>query len=100
MRAVLPGVRLLGPAIFAASTLLAPVQCTHQTEPEHRLEEGPAEALYGLAEKFKGEGDQRARAETLRYLVVRYPSSRYAVTAQADLDELDGRSSASPPAAP
>jgi TolA-binding protein len=55
------------------------------------MEDDAAEVLYTLAEKFKTEGNQAARAETLRYLVERYPESRFAVTAKSDLDELGGK---------
>jgi outer membrane protein assembly factor BamD (BamD/ComL family) len=55
------------------------------------MEDDAAEVLYTLAEKFKTEGNQGARAETLRYLVERYPSSRFAETAKTDLDELGGK---------
>ena len=48
-------------------------------------EETPAEALYGLAQKLKAEGDEHGYRTTLRYIVARYPSSRFAVAAQADL---------------
>ncbi len=51
------------------------------------MEDDPAEALYTLADKFKGEGNAAARAETLRFLVARYPTSRFAEAAKLDLAE-------------
>jgi len=65
----------------------APLQCGGGGEPEGALrkEETPAEALYGLAQKFKSEGDQAACRKTLQYLIERYPNSRFAERAKQDL---------------
>lgn len=62
----------------------APLQCPSRAPPELAREESPAEALWGLAERF-GAGDPRAREATLRYLVERYPSSRFAERARLAL---------------
>ncbi|HVY46632.1 MAG TPA: hypothetical protein VHB21_12175 [Minicystis sp.] len=64
----------------------APFQCSSKQGPEMRLEDDPAQALYRLAQQFKAEGDDRARVETLEYIVKRYPASRFATQAKLDLD--------------
>jgi TolA-binding protein len=87
---LIPGLRLAAPLLVAAA-LLAPFQCARKPPPEQRMEDDAAEVLYTLAEKFKTEGNQPARAETLRYLLERYPASRFAVTAKSDLDALGGK---------
>jgi outer membrane protein assembly factor BamD (BamD/ComL family) len=77
--------------LLAAATATAPFQCARKVDPEQRLEEEPAEALYNLAERFKAQGDEHARAETLRYLVQKYPSSRFALMAKDDLQAMPGK---------
>jgi hypothetical protein len=62
----------------------APYQCGKAPDRSVR-EETPGEALYGLAQKLRAEGDVQGYKTTLRYIVSRYPSSRFAVAAQADL---------------
>jgi outer membrane protein assembly factor BamD (BamD/ComL family) len=80
-------VRMAGPLMLAAA-LAAPFQCGSRARPENHLEEEPADALYKLAERFAVAGDPKARAETLRFLVERYPSSRFAEAARLDLEQL------------
>jgi hypothetical protein len=63
----------------------APFQCSSEPDPNRAIEESPGEALFRLAEQFKADGDEKARARTLRYLVERYPSSRFARMAEQDL---------------
>lgn len=70
-----------------AAALVAPLQCGSKVRPELRREEEPAAALYKLAERFKAQHAQAARLETLRFIVERYPSSRFAETARVELDE-------------
>lgn len=72
----------------AAAASVAPFQCAGEAKPDLRREEEPAEALYGLAEKFKAKGDAAAQAETLRYIVKMYPTSRFAESARIDLEGL------------
>jgi len=62
----------------------APYQCGKAPDRSAR-EETPGEALYGLAKKLRSEGDEQGYRTTLRYIVARYPSSRFAVAARADL---------------
>lgn len=76
--------RLVAPLLLAAA-LTAPLQCGRKPPPEQRTEDDAAEVLYSLAEKFKAEGDQAARAKTLRFLMERYPASRFAQAARVDL---------------
>ena len=72
-------------SLFLAGALLyAPYQCGKAPERSLR-EETPGEALYGLAQKMKADGDDQGYRTTLRYIVARYPSSRYAVAARIDL---------------
>ena len=67
----------------------APYQCGKAPDKSVR-EETPGEALYALAQKLKSEGDEQGYRTTLRYIVTRYPSSRFAAAAQADLGEDAG----------
>ena len=63
----------------------APYQCGKAPDRSLR-EETPGEALYGLAQKLKADGNDQAYLTTLRYIMTRYPSSRFAAAARADLD--------------
>lgn len=74
--------------LAAASIATAPFQCASKVDPNRRTEEDAGEALYALAEKFKAEGNVASRAETLKYIVERYPSSRFATSAKVDLEDL------------
>jgi len=74
----------------------APVQCGSQPDPAMAREERPGEALYGLAQEFEAEGNHEAWADTLRYLIRRHPSSRFAKSARADL-QAAGASAADGP---
>jgi hypothetical protein len=80
--------RVLGPLLLAAA-MSAPLQCGSRVRPELRPEEEPAEALYQLAERFGAEGKREARVETLRFIVDRYPASRFAERAKQDLEQPD-----------
>jgi hypothetical protein len=72
--------------LLVASTFAgyAPYQCGRAPDKSVR-EETPGEALYALAEKLKAEGDEQGYRTALRYIVTRYPSSRFAAAAQAEL---------------
>jgi len=74
--------------ILLASLSTAPFQCAKRPDPERAIEEEPGDALYKLAERFREKGDREARITTLRYLVERFPSSRFAPEAKRDLEEL------------
>jgi TolA-binding protein len=69
----------------AAVLAEAPLQCSREPDPELRKYETPPDALYDLAQRFKAKGDTSAWRDTLRYLVERYPSSRFAERAKQDL---------------
>jgi hypothetical protein len=90
MARVLSGLRGLtvGAILLGSSASIAPFQCASQVDPDKRREEEPGEALYGLAEQFKAKGATGARVETLRYIVKRYPTSRFAQAARLDLESL------------
>ena len=68
----------------------APLQCGGESDEAMRHYETPAEALYGLASRFRAQGDGKAWRATLQYLVERYPSSRFAVRAKDDLEREPG----------
>ncbi|MDH5492218.1 MAG: hypothetical protein OEY14_09715, partial [Myxococcales bacterium] len=55
-------------------------------DPDRRLEDRPAEALWDLAERFEAEGEAAAQRSTLRYLIERYPGSREASRAELLLE--------------
>lgn len=80
------GLRVIALASIALASANAPYQCSRKTPPELRLEDDAAEVLHDLAESFKASGDVKAQRETLRYLVKRYPSSRWAKMARQDLE--------------
>ena len=89
MRPVIPGLRGAALSLLLASASFAPFQCASEVDPNKRREEEPGEALYALAEHFKTKGDQKARADTLRYIVKKYPTSRFAEQARLDLGEAE-----------
>ena len=66
---------------------LAPLQCGGPPQEHPQYEDSPAEAVWTLAERFEAEGDERARRQTLEYLVERYPSSRFAERARSVLGQ-------------
>ena len=92
---MLSTLRLAAPLALAAA-LSAPVQCARRT-PDHRMEDDPAEVLYSLAEAFNAKGNPAARAETLRFLIARYPVSRFAEAARLDLNGPLNEPSKPPP---
>ena len=92
------GPRLQAGALFLALSF-APFQCAREPDPNRRIEDDPAEVVYRLAERFKTEGKADARAGTLKFLVERYPTSRYAKQATSDLEEM-GQAPSPPAAAP
>ena len=83
--------RAMGPLLLLAATATAPFQCAKTNDPNLRMEEDPSQVLYDLAETFHKKGDAGARAETLRFLIAKYPSSRYAEMARQDLSEPAAR---------
>lgn len=71
--------------LLASSLYLAPLQCGSAPDPDRRLEDSPEEALVGLADRFREQGDEAARTRTLQYLIEHYPSSREAERARLEL---------------
>jgi TolA-binding protein len=65
--------------------LHAPLQCGSGHDPDLRREDTAGDALWGLSEKFRAEGNVSAQRATLAYLVERYPSHRFAVVAKEEL---------------
>ena len=74
-------------ALGAGVDARAPFQCASDRDPERRLEDSPAEALWDLAERFEVDGNTGARETTLRQLVERYPDSSEAQMARMALTE-------------
>jgi hypothetical protein len=74
----------LSVGLFAGS-VLAPLQCTHEPDPSLRIEDTAGDGLWGLAQDFRARHEDAAARETLRYLAERYPSSRHAAEARAEL---------------
>ena len=87
-------------ALVFGATLLAhaPLQCSHDPEPDVRRYETPPEALYTLAQRFKEKGERQSYRETLAFLSERYPNSRFAMRAKDELGAPVG--DAAPSAAP
>ena len=84
---------LLRAAVFAGVSALlstAPMQCGHTPDAELREDETPGDALWALAQKFHASHDAPAEAATLRYLVERYPASRWVGPAKDELARLGG----------
>ena len=64
----------------------APLQCPSRATPAMTREDRPDDALWSLSERFGRDGDEAARRATLRYLIERYPSSRFSARAGLALD--------------
>jgi outer membrane protein assembly factor BamD (BamD/ComL family) len=73
--------------VLAPLLLFAPVQCPAHREPRRVREEPPAEAVYHSAEHLRDLGYDQAEEATLRYLISRYPQSRWAERAREDLEQ-------------
>ena len=84
--------KLLIATLFALVMGSAAFQCAADPDPERRMTDTPAEALFVLSERFEAEGNEAARRTTLETIIERYPSSREAARAQ---DILHGREPAS-----
>lgn len=67
----------------------APFQCASDPDPNRRLEDTPAEALWNLAERFRAQSDEDARAVALHELIDRYPTSSEAERARMVLEGRD-----------
>ena len=85
LRAALVAVAVVA---FAASGSTAPLQCGHTPEAELREDETPGDALWAMAQKFHDSHDVAAETATLKYLVERYPASRWVSPARDALAGL------------
>jgi hypothetical protein len=94
-------VKLALVAAMAVALAGAPFQCASDPDPNRRMEDTAPEALWELSERFEAQGDEQARQETLRHLIERYPSSRFARRAELVLDRAgappEGNAAAHPP---
>ena len=79
---------LLRAALAAIALAVAPLQCGHTPEAELREDETPGDALWQLALKFHDSHDAAAEITTLKYLVERYPASRWQAPAREQLARL------------
>lgn len=70
---------------------LAPFQCGKGRDPGLSQEETAGDALWALAQSFADAGDDPAARKTYRFLVERYPSSRYAPAAKDELERANSR---------
>lgn len=80
---------LLIAGMFVFTSTHAPLQCASRRLPETEREESPGEALWRLSERFSAQGNLEARNTTLRFLIERYPSSRFAHRAREALTPPD-----------
>lgn len=74
--------------LVALSAVLAPIQCGSPPRERPEFEDSPPEALWDLSVHFEDAGDRPARDRTLRFLLDRYPSSRFAEHARDILDRV------------
>jgi outer membrane protein assembly factor BamD (BamD/ComL family) len=79
---------------MGASLSLAPFQCSRDPDPNMRREDTAGDALWALAQDFRAKHNEQAARDTLNYLVLKYPSSRYAPAAKEELGQ--GSDSAAP----
>lgn len=80
---------------LSVGALGAPLQCGGGRDPDMRREDTAGDALYALAQDFRGKGNEQAAKDTLRYLVEHYPSNRHSTAARAEL-EGEGQASKTP----
>lgn len=73
--------------VAVALSLGAPFQCASDPDPDRAMEDSAPEALWNLSERFREEGKDEARRDTLEWIVERYPSSRYARRAEQALED-------------
>ena len=69
--------RALTAGLLVSALGQAPLQCNRSRDPELRKEDSAGDALYALAQDFRAKGNEAAAKETLRFLVVHYPSNRH-----------------------
>jgi hypothetical protein len=79
---------ILRAGLAAVALAAAPLQCGHTPEAELREDETPGDALWQLALQFHEAHDAGAEMTTLKYLVDRYPASRWVSPARDELTRL------------
>lgn len=77
--------RFAGVLVLTGAVATAPFQCGRDIDPGLRQEETAGDALWALAQSFGDAGDRAAERHTYEFLIERYPSSRYADAARAEL---------------
>lgn len=81
------GVLLLGAALVLGGA--APVQCGEPEPVHYARRDEPAEVVWRLGLRLRERGHAAAALDTFRFLVERYPSSRWAARARAELESAD-----------
>jgi outer membrane protein assembly factor BamD (BamD/ComL family) len=79
--------RMIAAGAALVALVQAPLQCSHAPDPSLRREDTAGDALWSLAQDFRAKHEDAAARETLKYLLDRYPSSRYAPAAREQLGE-------------
>ena len=82
--------RTVAVGAFAMLLSAAPVQCPRDPDPSLRREDTAGDALWALAQEFRAKQDDKAAADTLRFLIERYPSNRHAAAARELVRHTDG----------
>lgn len=77
--------------VGAASILLgaAPVQCGDPEPVRYARRDDASEVVWRLGLRLRERGHAAAALDTFRYLVERYPSSRWAARARAELESAE-----------
>jgi hypothetical protein len=81
---------ILRAGLLGVALSIAPIQCSHEPDPNLRHEDTAGDALWDLATKFHGEKNDAAAREALEFLVNRYPSNRHASAAKDELAKDGG----------
>jgi hypothetical protein len=88
--------QLVAASVTSAALALAPFQCGHEPDPNVRREDTAGDALWALAQDFRARHDDAAAHGTLKFLVEKYPSSRYTPAAKEELAALPGSRDGAP----
>jgi hypothetical protein len=78
-------IRIVTAGVLLAALGNAPMQCSHNPDPDLRREDDAGDALYALAQDFRAKGDEESARHTLAFLVEKYPSNRHVPAARAEL---------------
>ena len=77
----------------------APVQCGEPEPIRYARRDDPAETVWRLGVRLRERGHTAAALETWRFLIERYPSTRWAERARAELESADADAAPPTPAA-